>query len=233
MDSLKKNARVAGFLYLLLVVVAPVRLMFIPGKLFVHGDAAATAGNIAAHELLFRVGIVATLFTPVITIFGLLALYRLFRGVDKTQAVLMVALGGLIPAPVGFLNAINDAAALILVRGGEFLSVFAEPQRDALALLFLRLHDQEVAAAEILWGLWLFPLAILVLKSRFLPRFLGIWLIANGLAYLVVSLTVLLFPEYGATVSDFAFPALFGEVAFLLWLLIMGAKERPAAAPAS
>jgi uncharacterized membrane protein len=226
MISTSRNARVAGFLYLLLTIAAPVRLLYIPGTLFVRGNATATAANIVAHERLFRFGIVSDLFSGVILIFLVLALYRLFEGVDRNQAVLMVVLGGLMPATIDFLNVLNDAAALMLVRGADFLSVFDKPQRDALAMVFLRLHHQEVVAAEILWGLWLFPFAVLVLRSRFLPRFLGVWLIINGFAYVMISLTGLLLPQYEETVSNIAFPALLGEVAIMLWLLIMGAKEQ-------
>lgn len=222
MTSIRGKARMAGFLYLLLMA-APLRLLYIPKTLFVKGDAAATAANIAAHETLFRFGMVGDLFCGVVLIFLVLAFYRLFEAVDRTLAVLVVVLGGLLPATIDFVNVVNDAAALILVRGADFLSVFDKPQRDALAMLFLRLHHQQVVAAETLWGLWLFPLALLVLKSRFLPRFLGYWLILNGFAYLAESLTGLLLPQYEATVSNVLFPALLGEVALMLWLLIKGA----------
>jgi len=199
----------------------------------VRGNATATANNIAAHELLFRLGMVSDLLCGTILIFLALALYRLFKGVDQNQAVLMVILGGVLPATIDFLNVLNDAAALILVRGADFLSVFEKPHRDALAMLFLRLHHQEIVAAEILWGLWLFPLAILVYRSRFLPRFLGVWLIINGFAYLTISFTGLLLPQYEDPVSNYAFPALLGEMAFMLWLVIKGAKVQPVAAAAS
>jgi hypothetical protein len=224
MSSTHNPGRVAGFLYLLLVVFAPFRLIYIPSKLFVHGNATATANNIAAHEVLFRLGIVSDLFCGTILILLVLALYRLFKEVDHNQAVLMVILGGVMPATIDFLNVVNDAAALMLVRGPDFLSVFEKPQRDALAMLFFRLHHQEVAAAEVLWGLWLVPLAILVYRSRFLPRFLGVWLIINGFAYLAMSFTGLLLPLYEDMVSNIAFPALLGEMAFMLWLLIKGAR---------
>jgi hypothetical protein len=233
MSSTHNPGRVAGFLYLLLVVAAPLRLISIPSKLFVHGNATATANNIAAHELLFRLGIVTDLFCGTILIFLVLALYRLFKGVDQNQAVLMVILGGVLPAAIDFFNVLNDAAALTLVRGADFLSVFEKPQRDALAMLFLRLHGQEIVAAEILWGLWLFPLAILTYRSRFLPRFLGVWLIINGFAYLALSFTGLLLPQYEDMVSNIALPAQLGEVAFMLWLVIKGAKPKPLVAPAS
>jgi hypothetical protein len=227
MSSTRNPGRVAGFLYLLLVLFAPFRLIYIPSKLFVRGNATVTAHNIGAHELLFRLGIVSDLLCGIILIFLILALYRLLNGVDRNLAVLMVILGGVLPATIDFVNVLNDAAALILVRGADFLSVFEKPQRDALAMLFLRAHHQEVLAAEILWGLWLFPLAILVYRSRFLPRFLGVWLIINGFAYLTISLTGLLIPQYEDVVSNYAFPALLGEMAIMLWLLIKGAKSPP------
>ena len=226
MSSIKKQARIAGLLYLLLGVTAPLRLVIIPAKLFVHENAAATADNIAAHETHFRLGIAADLFCGTILIFLVLALYRLFKGVSQKHAVLMVIVGGVLPAAIDFFNVLNDAAALILVRGADFLSVFDKPQRDALAMLFLRLHHQEIVGAEILWGLWLFPLAVLVIRSGFLPRFLGYWLIVNGAAYLALSFTGLFLPQYEEMLSNITFPALFGEMAFMLWLVIAGAKEQ-------
>src|SRR5439155_8380933 len=156
MSSTRNPGRVAGFLYLLLLA-APLRLLYIPSTLFVHGNATATADNIAAHELLFRLGIVSDLFTGTMVIFVVLAFYRWFKGVDQSLAALVVILGGLTVSPIYFLNTMNDAAALLLVRGADFLSVFGKPQRDALAMLFLRLHHHGVVANEIFWGLWLFP----------------------------------------------------------------------------
>lgn len=232
MTSTGKNARVAGLLYLLLVIAAPVRLIYIPSTLFVSGNAAMTASNIAAHEMLFRFGIVADLLSGTVGIFLMLALFRLLKGVSRKYAILMVALG-VMPDIIYFFNVLNDFAVLTLVHGADFLSAFTTPQRDALAMLFLHLHGQEIVAAEIFWGLWLFPLAILVYRSRFLPRFLGVWLVINGIAYLVLSFTGLLLPGYEDTVAGIAFPAQLGEVAFMLWILLLGAKEPAAAVPAS
>jgi hypothetical protein len=226
MSSTKNQGRIAGFWYFLLVVSAPIRLIYIPSTLFVSGNATATANNIAAHQLLFTLGTIADLFCGTILIFLVLALYRLLKGVEQNLAVLMVIVGGVMPATIDFLNVLNDAAALMLVRGADFLSVFEKPQRDALAMLFLRLHHQEIVAAEILWGLWLFPLGILVYRSRFLPSFLGIWLIINGFAYFVLSFTGLLLPQNYEMMSNITFPAILGEMAFMLWLVIKGAKQQ-------
>jgi hypothetical protein len=148
----------------------------------------------------------------------------LFKEVDQYLAALVVLLGGVMPALLYFVNVVTDAAALILVRGADFLSVFDKPQRDALAMLFLRLHDQQNTAAEILWGLWLVPLGILVYRSRFPPRFLGVWLVINGFAYILMSLTGELVPQYHSKLFVVSQPALFGELALMLWLVIKGAK---------
>ena len=201
--------------------------------MFVRGNATATANNIAAHESLFRLGIIGDLLTGTLVIFVVLALYRLLKGVDQNHAVLMVILGGLMVTPIYFLNVLNDVAALLLVRGADFLSVFDKSQRDALAMLFLRLHHHGVLANEIFWGLWLFPFGALVFRSGFLPRFLGVWLIIGGFAYLAMSFTGLLLPQYENVVSNIAFPAQLGEIAIILWLLIMGAKPQPLDAAAS
>ena len=224
---------VAGFFYLLLVLVGPFRLMYIPSALFVSGNATATADNIAAHELLFRVGILSDLLTGTMGLVVALSLYRLFKGVNKDLARLMVILGGLVVTPIYFLNTLNDAAALLLVRGGNSLSVFDQLQRNALAMLFLRLHHHGIVANEIFWGLWLFPFGVLVYRSRFLPRFLGVWLIINGCAYLALSFTGVLLPQYEDTVSNFALPAQLGEIAIMLWLLIGGARPQPLDAAAT
>jgi hypothetical protein len=224
MSSTHNPGRVAGIWYLLLVFAGPLRLIYIPSKLFVKGNATATVNNIAAHEWLFRSGIVSELAGAVILIFLVLAFYRLFKGVDQDLAVQVVIFGGVMPATVNIVGVVSDAAALMVARGGEFLSVFDKPQRDALAMLFLKLGDHQYTAAEILWGVWLLPLALLVYRSRFLPRFLGVWLAINGFAYVIMSLTGELLPQYQGKVFTYSQPALFGEVALMLWLVIKGAK---------
>jgi hypothetical protein len=221
---------VAGFWYLLLILLGPLRLIYIPSKLFVHGNAAATVDNITAHEWLFRFGIVGDLACGVILIFLVLAFYRLFKGVDQNLAVLVVIFGGVMPALIIFVGVVSDAAALMVVRGGDFLSAFDKPQRDALAMLFLKLRDHQNTAAEILWGIWLLPLAVLVYRSRFLPRFLGVWLAIGGFACVILSLTGELLPQYQEKVFTYSQPAFFGELAIMLWLVIKGAKP-PADAP--
>jgi hypothetical protein len=224
-DELNKAARIAGAIYLALVLTAPFSLLYVPAKLIVRGDATATATNILTHEMLFRFGIIADLFGSVIFICVGMALYRLLSRVNKVWARLMLGLV-LVSAAVGFLNVLNYIAALTLFRGGEFLTVFEKPQRDALAYLFIRLHSQGEMMNEIFWGLWLFPFGLLVFRSGFLPRFLGVWLMLACFGWVVLSMTALLFPPYYEVAFKMAQPVLLAELAILLWLLIKGAKPR-------
>src|SRR5467141_4803084 len=193
MPSTKNPGRFAGLLYILTSIPGFFAMMYVPSKLIVHANAAATASNIAAHEMLFRLGIAGQLIGQAGFIFVALALYDLLKGVNRRCASLMVTLV-VVQIPIAFLNELNSIAALVLVRGADFLSIFEKPQREALAMLFLNLHHSGLVVAEIFWGLWLFPLGLLVYRSRFLPRLLGIWLVFAGVAWVTLSLTGLLSP---------------------------------------
>jgi hypothetical protein len=223
MSSARNPGRFAGLLYVLVSIVGFFAMGYVPDKLIVHGNATATANNITTSETLFRLGITGEIVGQAAFIFVALALYDLLKGVSRRQASLMVILI-VVSIPIAFLNELNAIAALVLVRGADFLSVFEKPQRDALAMLFLNLHHHGFVVSELFWGLWLFPLAQLVYKSRFLPRFLGVWLAFAGLAWVTLSLTGTLLPQYEDKVYAYCQPAFFGEIALMLWLLIKGAN---------
>jgi hypothetical protein len=223
MNFQKNRGRYAGLLYVFMSILGFFAMGYVPDKLIVHGNAAATASNIAASETLFRLGIAGALIGQAGFIFVAMALYDLLKGVDRRQALWMVMLI-VVSIPIAFLNEVNSFAALALVRGADFLSILDKAQREALAMLFLHLHGRGLVVAEIFWGLWLFPLAVLVYKSRFLPRFLGVWLALAGFAWVILSLTSTLMPQYQDSVSRYCQPAFFGEIAFMFWLLIRGAK---------
>jgi hypothetical protein len=232
MSSTRNPGRFAGLLYVLFSIPGFFAMMYVPGKLIVHGNAAVTANNIAASETLFRLGIAAQLIGSAGFIFVALALYDLLKGVNRRHASLMVLLI-VVSVPIAFLNELNSIAALVLVRGADFLSIFEKPQREALAMLFFNLHFHGLVVAEIFWGLWLFPLALLVYRSRFLPRFLGVWLALAGFGWVILSLTGVLLPQYYNKVFTLTQPALLGEIAFMLWLLIKGATPPALDATAS
>jgi hypothetical protein len=231
MNSTKQAARIAGVLYLVNGVTGFFGIIYVPSKLIVSGDAAATANNILASQMLFRLGIVSELICAVEFIYLLWVLYRLFSGVNKTHAALMV-IWGLAFVPLMAVNVLSEIAALMLLRGADFLSVFDQPRREALAMLFLDLHRYGYVVGCI-FGPWLFHFGILIYRSGFLPRILGIFLIAAGFGYLADSITPLLLPSYANVVDRFAsIPLTLGEPAIILWFLIMGAKDQPLEAAA-
>jgi hypothetical protein len=170
------------------------------------------------------------LLSSTVWVFLVFALCRLFKQVSERQVKLLIAFV-FVQIPTVFIMEAFNIASLMIFKG-EILKTFELTQRQDLAMLFLKINDYGTVALATFWGLWLFPLAILVYKSRFLPRFLGILLVIDGFACLAISFTGLLFPQYHKMVSNIAFPALLGEVVFMLWLLIKGAKEQPLENPA-
>lgn len=236
MNATKKQAHLAGLLYLLASITAPFAWIYVPSKLIVKGDAATTADHIGNSETLFRFGIVSELTGLIIFIFVVLALYRLFKPVSEKHAVAMAVLL-LISLPISFVGVVHEMAALIVVSGPSFLSAFDRPHLDSLSYLFLRLHGQGIIVAQIFWGLWLFPFGALVIRSGFIPRFLGYLLFIAAVGNIASSVASLL-PYAAPFLDPFASKLAFGELPIIFWLLIWGAKNQgsvrqpiPAGAP--
>ncbi len=222
MTSLKATARRAGALYFLLLIVGLFDMHGFSGFM-VPGDATATARNIIAAEGTYRIGILTDLVSLLLFIFLVVSLYNLLKGVDKWHAILMVLLV-LVGVTIGFVNLLNKIAPLILLRGVAYSSVFTKPQLDALALGFLSLNSSGNDVDSVFWGLWLFPFGILVIKSGFFPRVLGILLLVAGFGNLTSGITSIVLPAYSHVVSQATMPLLFGEFPIIFWLLIKGAK---------
>ena len=216
-----KTARVAGCLYLMLFPLGIFGIIYVPSSLIVLGDAATTASNIMANELLYRLSIVTALTLQIVNIFLALALYKLLNPVDKNNAVLMVILV-LVAAPIAMLNELNHVAVLLVLSGSDFLTTFSLDQVRASVPLFLNLHEHGVFIAQIFWGLWLFPMGYLIFKSNFLPLALGILMIIGGFGYLVDSFVYFIFPDFDVTFSEFTF---LGELLLPLWLMFKGVNH--------
>jgi hypothetical protein len=230
MNSLKKQSRMAALLYLINCLPAPFALLYVPTVLIVRGDAAATANNVRDSEALLRLGMGVELFSSTIVIFAMVAFYHLFKRVSQKHAMAMMILM-LISVPISYLNVLNDLAALTFARSPAFLSaVFDKAQLDALVLFFLRLHNQGFILAQIFWGLWLFPFGIAVMRSGFIPRFVGIAAMIAGGGYVIASSISLFLPAL-AQWGQLAMVLGTGELA-ILWLLIWGAKDPPPNHPA-
>ena len=191
-------------------------IMYVPSVLVVPGDAASTARNIMASEWLFRSGTVSHLIGQTIFIFLVLALYRLLKPVDKNRAVLMVLLA-LLGVPIAFLNEVHHLGALRLLSSPAD-GAFTSTQLQVQAMLFLDMRRSGILLNQVFWGLWLLPLGLLILRSGFLPKLLGILLVIGGVGYVVDWATQLLLPSF-PTISQFTF---IGELLLPLWLLIKG-----------
>ena len=218
MAETRSLARVAGVLYLTMSVLAVLSMFYFSPKFVVSGDAAATARHITDQQALYRLAIASGLLTFVVYLFLVWVLFELFESVDRSQARLLRLLvtSGII---VGFANLFNWFAPLTLLSGADYLSSFTKPQLESLAYVFLRLKSSAGLVTNVFWGLWLFPFGVLVMRSKFLPKWLGIGLILAGTTYPAISLTSILAPEYTRLVSRIMLPLEFGELPIIFWLL--------------
>lgn len=223
--SLKKNARLAGLLYLLVILTGVYSIFFVTSKIIVEGETLITTQNILDKEFLFRTGIISDLISNIFFMLLVLALYRLLKKVNKNTAKLMLALV-VVQIPVVFFMEALNTTALMTVKG-EVLESFDLSERQDLAMLFLKINDYGMLTLEMFWGLWLLPFGYLVYQSGFIPRIFGILLIIAGTAYMFDSFTAILFPDIRAYVNK---PALLlmavGEISITLWLLIKGIKKQ-------
>ncbi len=221
-NNLKKTARLTGFFYLI-VAITGFFAMFVKEKLVISGDAATTANNILASTSLFNLGIVSELIMVVFWILTALALYRLFKSVNKNHTIQMVSFV-LVGCAITCANILNKIAAMLILNNSSYLAVFELNQLQALAMLFLEISHTGVIINHIFFGLWLFPLGFLVLRSRYFPKIigkiLGITLIIAGAGYLIDFFTFFFFPNFTA-ITSYTF---FGELFLLLWLLIKGVE---------
>jgi len=211
-------ARIAGFLYLLMIPLGIFGILYVPFTLIVLGDAAATANNILANESLFRLSILSALIIQLDQILLVLVLYKLLNNVNKIHALLMVVFA-LAAVPIAMLNELNHFAVLLLLNGADYLTLFGANHLHSQVMFFLDLHEHGIFVAQLFWGLWLFPMGYLVFKSGFLPGIIGILLMIGCFGYLIDSIIFFLYPEFDVTLSSFTF---IGELLLPLWLVIKG-----------
>jgi hypothetical protein len=202
-------------------------IAYIPRAFVVRNDAAATAANVLGSPLLFRFGIVSDLVNQTVFVLLVIVLYELFKDVNRRHARFMVAL---VVVQVSMSSAIIIAqiAPLVLLSGGEYLSVFDKGQIDSMVHGVLTLRGRAIIALGIYMGLWLVPLGALVYRSGFIPRPLGVLLIVAGCAYVVSTLTYFLAADYFRYTSMFMMAAAAaGELGIVGWLLIKGTRDEP------
>jgi len=218
-------ARTAGVLYLIIIVFGIFSEVFIRSRLIVSGDAAATAGNILASEGLFRVGFLADSIMVMSDVALAVLLYVLFRPVNRTLA-LVATFFRLAQSAVLALNLLNYHAALLLLKDAGPATAFGADQLHAISYLFLDLHGHGYDLGLLLFGIHCLILGYLIVRSGFIPRVLGVLVMAAGVTYLVGSYTRFLFPAYVAFVSPIYIVAFVSELAICLWFLVRGVNLR-------
>jgi hypothetical protein len=222
MNSINKTARVAGFLYFMYIVTSFIANEF--GR-FVYVDASVTINQILTHASQFRIGFVISLFSVVFFLLAAWALYVLLKPVNKDLALLFLLLN-LAGFVVWCLSLLDLFAGLLLLSGADYLKVFQPDQLQALAMLFVNLYKNGYIVAQIPYGFWLFPLGYLVFKSKYLPKIIGILLIADGFGLLIVVCQRFLLPGYEGISTPFMVVSFIAEVSLSLWLFIMGVKQQ-------
>lgn len=223
MNTNKKIARMAGFLYLTFIVT----LMFssvVSSKLIVFGDAAVTAGNIMANELLFRFGFMSELLSAAFFLLAAWALYALLKPVNKDLALLFVLLN-FAGVAIQCASLLGELAALVVLGGADYLRAFQVDQLQALAMLLLNVYKNGFMVSQLFFAAWLFPLGYLVFKSGFLPRILGIVLMVECFAWLIYFFQFFFFPGYAWITVPCMAIGFIAEFGLTLWLLLMGTKE--------
>jgi hypothetical protein len=202
-----------------------ISLVYFPGRFVVPGDAAATAARIGSAPLLYRLWPATDLAAGVFAIYLAMTLYQLFKDVDRNHARVLVAML-LVQVPMWFALTLTQLAPRVLLNGSSYWSVFDKPQLEALALGCLGLSTRGVGAMSAYSGFWLLPLGLLVYRSGFIPRILGVFVLVAGASYLVSAATYFVFPAYYGTVFWGAAPLYgLGEIGIVGWLLIRGARE--------
>lgn len=224
MDSSNKTARIAGLLYVVEVVTGIFNLMYVPSRIKVHGDAIATVKNLMANEFLFRLDVVVGSISDVVALVLPLVLYKLLSPVSKPAAVLMVAFG-VVFIPIDLVASANqlDILALLSNTNAQHQAMTSTPF-VAQIMALIDASDNKTLISEIFWGLWLLPFGYLVVKSGFLPKVLGFFLMLGGLGYLVTFVAEVLFPSYPVP-PVIALPSAIGEIGIALWLAVAGVRR--------
>lgn len=227
MDQNKKTARIAGAVYLIVVITGMFSLAYVPSQLIFWDDSAKTLQEITSSTQLFRWGIASSIICYLAFAFLPLILYKLLRNVNKDYAKLMVVLA-LLSVPISLINLQHKFDVLTLVSGTNELKGMSASELQSSVWVSLKSYNSGVLIVQLFWGLWLFPLGYLVYHSKVLPKILGIFLILGCFGYLINVLGRTVLPDYGnsAIANYITLPASIGEIGTCLWLLIMGINTK-------
>lgn len=220
--SPKVYARVGGALYLIMIILGIVNELVIRGKVVVQGNAAATAANLRSMESLWRTGIAIELLMAMITICLAIITYLLTKPVNRIIALLALSFN-LIAIGVGASYALQLAEALFPVGGGEYLKAFTPEQLYAIANMSVKSHSIGFGIDLLLFGPFFFCTGYLIIKSGYIPKYIGILYLIPGFSYTISSFALIIAPQFADKYYFvIAGPALLGELSLCLWFLIKG-----------
>ncbi|WP_347216603.1 DUF4386 domain-containing protein [Chryseobacterium sp.] len=222
-----KTARLAGFIYLVVIITGFYSLMYVPSQLIVWENPELTFHNISTSVSLFRLGIAGSMLCYIAFALLPLVLYQLLKETNENAARLMVILA-IISVPISFINLQSKFSVLTIIEGADYLKVFDAKQLQAQVMLLLSNYNKGILIVQVFWGLWLFPLGYLVYKSGFLPKILGVFLILGCFGYLINVFCRTIIPQFSeyAISGYITLPASIGEIGTCLWLLIVGVKNK-------
>jgi hypothetical protein len=223
MTSPKTLARTAGLLYLILAACAMFAELYVRSRIVKPGDAAVTADRIRSSATLFRVGVVVDLVGATFFLFTVMVLYVLFRQVNQLVAAAMVVFVA-VSVAINFVGMVNQYTALTIATSEDYSRTFGRAGSDGLTLLFATMQHEGGLANTMFFGLWLLPLAYLVIRSGYVPKVLGVWLIAAGFGYIVLFFAHFLAPSVGRSIALYVDIVGAGELVFLVWLLVRGVR---------
>jgi hypothetical protein len=224
--SIKTKARITGIFFLLTAVTTIFGLLYVRGELILLRDAATTASNITAHESLFRWGIAVNILCQIFQLFLAVALYELFKGVNRTLSLVVLS-SKLVSLTLAMAGILGNFAALHLLTKREFFSGFSIEQLNVLMLLFLRLTNEMQGLLEVFWMPTNFCIGLLIIKSKFIPKLFGYLMILGSFGFALNVFIKLLLPEISfpnLTLITMILGSL-GGVPIIFWLLIVGARE--------
>jgi hypothetical protein len=224
MNTNKKTARIAGVLYLFVGIFGGFAEGFVDPKMYVAGDAVATAGNVFANSELVRLGVVAHLLDGTFFIFTAIALYALLQHVNKTVARAMVILV-ILAAGIICLNAVFQFEALRVALDISYATSLGIAGSNALVLLLLDMQHYGTLIAQVFFGLWLVPLGYLAYRSEMFPKWLSVLLIVGGVCYIVDLLAAFLLPDLSQMIHTYVIiPSAAAEIAMVVYLLVIGVR---------
>lgn len=217
-ESIKTTARKAGILYLLQIPLGVFGIIYVPQFLIENGNMAKSTANILANEFTFRLSIVSAILCALATIATAYYIFKLLKPINKSYAKWIVIFTMMV-APITMINELNHISILALLKNKELIASFSTTQVEGLINLFLDLHKYGLQISNIFFGLWLLPMGYLVIKSGYIPKVIGYFLLITCLGYLLDFLIFFIYPSFGIVFSEFTW---LGEVMMVLWLLVKG-----------